>query len=100
MTQPARYRTAAELLEVIRLMVVCDRLTVHDLAEDLGVDKRTVYRIVEVLRRLNAPIRSVREGGRVVYWMRRGELLDWLLTESILVGVQEDLVPTVRTVEE
>ncbi len=82
MIQPGRYRTAAELLEAIRHLVAGGRLSVPDLAEDMGINRRTAYRIVKVLRQLNAPIRSTRDGGRVIYWMTRGDLLDWLLTEK------------------
>jgi predicted DNA-binding transcriptional regulator YafY len=54
------------------LAVLCDLTsddwTVDELAADLGVHRRTVWRVLAELRRARLPLEATRDGGHVVHY--------------------------------
>lgn len=69
MTKPAKkYSQAARLHDVIRLLEARYGATVEELAEETGVNRRTVFRDLQAIRDAGYPLLSeAREDGRTLY---------------------------------
>jgi len=69
MTKPAKkYSQAARLHDVIRLLEARYGATVEELAEETGVNRRTVFRDLQAIRDAGYPLVSEREAdGRLLY---------------------------------
>ena len=55
------------------------RLTVDELAEQLGYCRRTAYRYLSAFEQLGVPLHSRKRGREVLYWIQKGEIRDWIV---------------------
>src|SRR5574342_373234 len=66
--KPAKmYSQAGRVHDIIRLIEARYGVTVEELAEETGVDRRTVYRDLNVINEAGYPLVSERLNGRKVY---------------------------------
>ena len=61
------YTQAARLHNVIRLIETRSGITLDDLVEETGVDRRTVHRDLVAIQQAGYPLTAQREGGHKVY---------------------------------
>lgn len=75
-----RLEATAKTLEVIRHLARAGSggRTVDELSCDLRINRRTVFRILEALRRLDCPVKRRRASPHVVYMLARREATRWL----------------------
>lgn len=76
----ARGRQLSRLLLLMRVLAR-GRWTATEAAAELGVERRTLYRMIRTLASLGLDPESTREG-REVYWrLTRLQLMEWLFDE-------------------
>jgi len=86
-------KTASLSLDAIAILSG-SKVRVVWLADVLEVNPRTVYRILDILREKDFPLRSKRRGREVFYWMDPVKTTEWFTSAK---EMKKDLVQEIRT---
>ena len=72
-----RGRIARETLNAIKILCA-EKLQVTTFAYKLNINLRSAYRILEVFKEQHFPLKSIREGKKVYYWIEFNDVTKWI----------------------
>ena len=90
-------KTASLILDAIKVMSGV-KMRVVWIADLLGVNSRTVYRVLEILKDKGMPLRSEKNGVEVYYWLDKEEIASWFTPPRMKTKLKQAIIRHSRKV--